>query len=177
MLATDIEKFNLAISLAQSGQREEARVIIVQLLRTDPNEPNLLLWLAFTSGKIEQARLALSKVRVIDPTNPSLPSAESWLAEQEAQQKANLNSTTLPTIPTAIKSNQPESFRVSDRNANYQAETADEIYQLPTLHPQQPPQEVAYQQESSGYLSKIAEGWQSLKQALHMTRHKPNSQQ
>jgi hypothetical protein len=176
MLTTDIERFNQAISLAQSGQREEARVIIVQLLRTDPNDPNLLLWLAFTSGKIEQARLALSKVRVIDPTNPSLPNAENWLMEQEAQQKANFNSA-IPTITKPNPSGALPSFRVSERSANYQAENADDSYQLATLNPDVQQQEVEYKQESPGYLNRIAEGWQSLKQALNIARHKTDSQQ
>ncbi|MEI6045666.1 MAG: hypothetical protein WCS37_15070 [Chloroflexota bacterium] len=183
MLTADTERFNQAILFAQSGQREKARAIIVQLLRSEPNDPNLLLWLAFTSNKLEQARLALSKVRVIDPANPSLPDAESWLLQQEAQTQ-NIFSSTLPIIPTP---NPTASFRVSSRNSDYQAQDSSEDYWQQTLlgtHPSldanraysSPIKEEAnYPQGSTGYVGRIAQGWQLLKQAWKVSKHKHDS--
>ena len=84
MLPLDLEKFNQAVELANSGQKEEARRRLVELMRVYPDDANILLWFAFTTPNRVQSQLALSKVRVLDPRNPSLPGAESWLAAQQA---------------------------------------------------------------------------------------------
>jgi hypothetical protein len=82
MLPHDLEKFNQAVELANSSQREKARRLLIELMRIYPEDANVLLWFAFTTPNRVQAQLALSKVRVIDPHNPSLVGAESWLATQ-----------------------------------------------------------------------------------------------
>jgi hypothetical protein len=82
MLPVDLEKFNTAVELANAGHKKEARSRLAELLRAYPNDANVLLWFAFTSTNPVQSRLALNKVRVLDPDNPSLPGAESWLNQQ-----------------------------------------------------------------------------------------------
>lgn len=90
MLPHDLEKFNQAVELANSSQREKARQLLIELMRIYPEDANVLLWFAFTTTNRRQAQLALSKVRVIDPHNPSLVGAESWLATQPAANDSGL---------------------------------------------------------------------------------------
>src|SRR5205085_1640052 len=80
---TDKQKFDQAVALAQTGRNQEAYTILGQLAPSNPDDSNILLWMAFTSSDPAKARLMLGKVAMLDPENPALPSARSWLATQE----------------------------------------------------------------------------------------------
>ncbi|HEX2912878.1 MAG TPA: hypothetical protein VH186_18880 [Chloroflexia bacterium] len=86
MIPAELQGFNQAISLAQAGRKEEAHLILMQLAQTNPDDYNLLLWLAFTSSDLSLARIWIDRVAQQEPANPSLASARSWLIEQETRQ-------------------------------------------------------------------------------------------
>ncbi len=86
MNPTDLQMFNSAVVLAQSGNTAAAHASLLTLNQRYPDESNVLLWLAFTSSNLKEARAALEKVARNDAANPALPSAQSWLAGQEATQ-------------------------------------------------------------------------------------------
>ncbi len=86
MTPADLQKFTQAISQAQAGKKAEAHSIFIQLASLYPDEPKLLLWLAFTASDLEIARTSLDKLARLAPSDPALPGARGWLAAEEAKQ-------------------------------------------------------------------------------------------
>lgn len=111
MNSYDLDQFQQAIKLAQSGQKNLAYTRIKILLQANPAEVNLWLWLIFTTPDLAEAEQALDRVRLLDPHNPGLISASNWLHSEI--QKLNQSkkvfeempppqwSTSQPTIVTA----------------------------------------------------------------------------
>lgn len=93
MIALDLQQFNQAVTSEQEGQKAEAFAILDKLSQLCPNEPNLLLWLAFTTDNFTVASRAVQKVAVLDPTNVSLPAARKWLQQLEATSNQNNHKT------------------------------------------------------------------------------------
>lgn len=118
MLPADLEKFNQAIFLAQQEQKEAARALIIELLRRYPHEANLLLWFAFTTPSPTQARLALSKARVLEPDNPTLDQASAWLEQQGA-----IRPPTTPVVQPALPAS--VAFRPNPRPAEPEIDLSD----------------------------------------------------
>lgn len=83
MTPTDKQKFDQAVALAQAGRNQEAYNILGQLAPSNPDDSNIMLWMAFTASDPAKARLMLGKVAMLDPDNPALPGARNWLAAQE----------------------------------------------------------------------------------------------
>lgn len=86
MRQTNLQRLNEAIALAQTGRKDEAHHILADLASANPDDANLLLWLAFTSHDLAKAGFLLERVSQLDPANPSLPGARNWLAEEEPKQ-------------------------------------------------------------------------------------------
>jgi hypothetical protein len=82
MQPQDLDKFNQAVSLAQSGQKAVAHAQLGELARLYPNDPNVWLWLAFTSSDGAVAWAALERVAQLDPANASLAGARQWAQHQ-----------------------------------------------------------------------------------------------
>lgn len=85
MVANDLQYFQQAVEMARAGRKVEAHTILVQLAQFNPDDSNLLLWLAFTSSDLAQSRAFLERLMVLDPSNPSLSSAMDWLKSEEAK--------------------------------------------------------------------------------------------
>lgn len=81
----DALTFVAAIAFAQAGEIQEAHQRLTALLKVNNNhrEPNLLLWFAYTSPKLEQRKVAIEMVALLDPDNPNLSDAREWLKQQE----------------------------------------------------------------------------------------------
>lgn len=86
MRPDDLTEFNQAVAQAQSGQKSQAHARLLSLAERYPNDTNLLLWLAFTTGDLSQARAFINKIGQLEPNNASLGSARDWLAGEEAKQ-------------------------------------------------------------------------------------------
>jgi hypothetical protein len=78
----DILLFNRAVEIAQKGDKPTAHFMLQQLEKRYPNDPNLLLWLAYTAENGEISRTYLNRIEQLDPFNPSLANARAWLAQQ-----------------------------------------------------------------------------------------------
>lgn len=98
MTNQDLQAMNQAIALAQTGLKDDAHAALSQLLQKYPTEPNLLLWLAFTSNNQAQAESFLKRAEQADPQNPTLANARSWVADQFANRTASP-----PTTPVATE--------------------------------------------------------------------------
>ena len=55
------------MALARSGDRAEARRRVLGLVRQYPDDVVALLWLAYTSDKVEEVEAVLSRVLLLDP--------------------------------------------------------------------------------------------------------------
>ena len=86
MTTYDMATFNEAVALANRGDKQQAHYQLRQLLTANPNDPNLLLWLAFTSPDLDQAGDFLDTASAIDGNSPSLAQAKNWLAQERAKQ-------------------------------------------------------------------------------------------
>lgn len=86
MNALDTQSFNEALTLANTGNKNEAHIRLRVLLITNPSSANLLLWLAFTSPDLAEAENYLRQAETIEPTNPSIAGAKNWLASEKAKQ-------------------------------------------------------------------------------------------
>ncbi|MEI7554339.1 hypothetical protein [Candidatus Chlorohelix sp.] len=79
MSPQDLEQFNDAISLAQVGRKTEAFSLLTTLLERNPNDANIMLWMAFTSTNFTLSQSMLDRVAQVEPSNPNLAGARSWL--------------------------------------------------------------------------------------------------
>ncbi len=191
MLSAELERFNQAISLAQSGSKQAARSIIVELLRSYPQDPNLLLWFAFTTADLTQAQLALVKVRVLDPANPALPEAETWLSQQQTERATAAWFKT--ATPTSQITTPPNQFNATPMLQTAGAAANFTNFQTSGARTQSPVNSttstdantgagyyrtagpgVRYQTTAPSYFDKIVLGWQFLKQAVGMAKTNPD---
>lgn len=190
MQSADLESFNQAVVLANAGRKQEARTILAQLLGNYPNDPNVLLWFAFTTEDLNQSRQAIQKVRFFDPNHPTLPGAESWLAQQEALPKAQAasvsvdfllasstvaNSTEKASRPYEKKLDSSDSYTYNNSSYSQQSSQNHSYSQATQQSSQQAPQPTAfyYQQERPDFFGRLALGWQFLKQALILAKENP----
>ncbi|NWJ46102.1 MAG: hypothetical protein HXX08_09510 [Chloroflexi bacterium] len=88
MSPQDLEQFNDAISLAQVGHKTEAFSLLTTLLERNPNDANIMLWMAFTSTSVTLAQSMLDRVAQVEPSNSNLAGARSWLHSLEAATNA-----------------------------------------------------------------------------------------
>ncbi|NWJ98389.1 MAG: efflux RND transporter permease subunit [Chloroflexi bacterium] len=109
MQSSDLESFKQAVAQAQAGHKVEANALLTRLRTIYPNEPNLLLWLAFTSFDLTEAKELLIRVGQLDPNNPQLQGAREWLIQQERTTKAT---TTYGSAPGMTDPRQPSSLEV-----------------------------------------------------------------
>src|SRR4051794_7706580 len=85
------QDFHQAVNLAQAGEKSAAYLILTALCEQHPATADLLLWLAFTTPNLHEARQAIRQVGELEPANSMLENARRWLNQAEA---ARPNSTT-----------------------------------------------------------------------------------
>jgi hypothetical protein len=84
MQPDELVNYNQAVSLARAGSTAEAHTLLDPLCRAHFDDPNVVLWWAFTSSSLEEASYGINRVKELDPTNAALPGAYDWLAQQQA---------------------------------------------------------------------------------------------
>lgn len=100
MNQTDLTIFKQAVTQAQTGQKQAAYAQLKPLEGANPTEPNLMLWLAFTAPDLAQAEAYLNRVITLDPHNPALATARTWLAAEKARQPVATSSIHLEAATT-----------------------------------------------------------------------------
>ncbi len=90
MNSTDMVLFNQAVSTAQNGNKDFAYQQFSALVQVNNNhtEPDLLIWLAYTTPNTAEAYRALDEVSKINPNYPGLNEARSSLSNRLMQQQA-----------------------------------------------------------------------------------------
>jgi hypothetical protein len=86
-----LQSFNEAVALAQDGRKAAAYQGLARLANSNPNDENILLWLAFTTPDLKESERAITQIKLLNPANPNLGSAAAWLERERATNK-------LPTI-------------------------------------------------------------------------------
>jgi hypothetical protein len=93
-----VRDLNHAVTLFQAGKKPEAYSELTLLQLINPQDPTLLMWLAYASPHKTEALIALENLQRIDPNNPNLPAAFKWLKVE----------TQLAPAPRHTPINQPE---------------------------------------------------------------------
>ncbi|NWJ46052.1 MAG: hypothetical protein HXX08_09260 [Chloroflexi bacterium] len=95
----DEQIFNHAIAIAKHGFKAEAHSILLKLAQANPNDINLLLWLAYTADDFATSKNYIESAVRLEPENPLISLAELWLTDA---QKNELNRTAIPDEAKAI---------------------------------------------------------------------------
>lgn len=103
MNPNDLVILNGATELAQRGEKVLAYALLKPLLKTNPNDVNLLLWIAFTAPDLSESEFAIIKAGMVDAIHPGLASARNWLASAFAAQKAQLGQSAAPTLTAPVE--------------------------------------------------------------------------
>ncbi|HVU66726.1 MAG TPA: LITAF-like zinc ribbon domain-containing protein [Ktedonobacteraceae bacterium] len=88
MNSEDMAIFQQAIELARSGQKETAYARFSELRqRGNPENPDLLLWIAYTTPYQVEEQQILDRVGALAPYHPGLPAArQSYAQRYQVQQ-------------------------------------------------------------------------------------------
>jgi hypothetical protein len=132
----DLQRFNQAVGLAQAGQKVQAQSILRELNLSNPEDANLLLWMAFTSDNLADARNLLGNVARINPANPSLASAQSWLAAEEAKQQSALFSSSYLTAQPDFNSRPAAQMNYTQPAPTYSAQPQQNYQATPSGYDQ-----------------------------------------
>jgi hypothetical protein len=84
-----------AVNLARAGQIKVAYTRLAGLARRCPGEAEVLIWLAYTTPDLLEAKKAICQATALDVYNPNLTLARSWL-ETELEQHSQT-----PVVPAA----------------------------------------------------------------------------
>lgn len=71
-------RLHQAVSLTNSGKRQDAAPICRELLAIHPSDISVLLWLAYTSPNQIEAEEAIAKAYDLEPQNPDVLQAVNW---------------------------------------------------------------------------------------------------
>ena len=82
MKPEDLTNFKKAVSLAGQGDKRSAYERLKSLQVNNPLDSNLLLWLTFTAPNLVEIKQNFDRLKLIDPSNPNLPSAWEWVQAQ-----------------------------------------------------------------------------------------------
>jgi hypothetical protein len=171
MRPEDLQCFNQAVAMAQTGQKTAAYQLLLKLNQTYPDNANLLLWLAFTSASLAEARTLINKAAWLEPNNIAIPGAKDWLMQAESQNQTAVTSQI--TTPNRVNTN------TFSTNATF---TPDRRITTPTRPPKlgyqyqsrTQQQRIAYRAEQPDFSERFKLGWQFMKQVVKMAREDSN---
>jgi predicted TPR repeat methyltransferase len=75
--------FETAIALAKTGDKAAARILLQQIVASEPHNAQAWGWLAFCAETVAEKRQALERVLEIDPDNQAVRRALEKLPEEE----------------------------------------------------------------------------------------------
>jgi hypothetical protein len=116
MTPEDMQRFQQAVAVAQTGQRPQAHAILDNLHRIYPQNADVLLWYAFTTDNPEVARYAVERAEFLAPGNPSVLQARAWLNTWIATPHGNLGYSYHQTVNTNNYSHSQQNYGFSDLN-------------------------------------------------------------
>lgn len=86
MTDESLQAFNQAVALANTGQKEQAQLLLARLAADNPTSSQVWLWYAFTQSDLAKAEWALNRVQQLEPANPDLRHAYNWVASEKLKQ-------------------------------------------------------------------------------------------
>lgn len=126
-----------AIEMAQNGNKKEAYTELIKLSKVAGGKnPNLLLWIAFTTPDLDEAEAALNMVESLDPANPNLTGAREWYKTALKQREEIKKSPNLPGNSSSQSNpSQPLPFPTFSSPAASSAPTPEKIPANPYSSP------------------------------------------
>ena len=76
----------MAVSLARSGRKADAYMQLKMLQHNYPQDVKLLLWIAFTTPSLEEARQAVLLAGQLDANSAQVQQARDWLNAELSRQ-------------------------------------------------------------------------------------------
>lgn len=138
------------IALTQAGDRSGARRLALSLVQQNPEDTVALLWLAYTSDKVEEVEAVLNRVLAIEPNNQKALEWQNLLHQKEARgplapvppaPPPSLRPTYQPPLPPSLSSGPTDSYYIQPQTN--QRNTTNLSKSAPTsgqpLQPYQPP--------------------------------------
>jgi hypothetical protein len=111
-----LEKLQSAIKLVKSGDKQSARQLLLEILKSDPHNEKAWLWLSACVDTIEQRKYCLEKVLAINPNNVevhnalhSLQNRQQAIAVNEKTSSEALSSSDYKSLPSARQNMVPSS--------------------------------------------------------------------
>jgi hypothetical protein len=140
------QEFGEAVSMAQSGQKEEAYERLLALSKaTGAKDPYLLLWIAFTTPDLAEAETCIQMAETKIPNDPAILNAYNWLrAEKVERAKPKVSSVISPAYAQQVAASNPpiQQATVPPPPQSVQPDQPVFYYVPPTAAPE-PPVQVA----------------------------------
>lgn len=136
MNQSDLSLFQQAVGLAQAGQKQAAYAQLRSLVQNNSSEPNLWLWMAFTAPSLAEAEQSLTYLQRLDPYNPHLAGALSWLqAEKQKYQVAKPQVVAVASPVSATVAPQPATLPENPQVQRWRTTASDSsgLVEKPTI--------------------------------------------
>lgn len=97
------------IALAEAGNRSGARRLVLEIIQQNPDDVVALLWLAYTSERVEEVEVVLNRVLSLDPGNEKALEWQTLVRQKQERMRAGQTGTLspLPPIPPAALPTRP----------------------------------------------------------------------
>ncbi|MEI6044147.1 MAG: hypothetical protein WCS37_07125 [Chloroflexota bacterium] len=116
------------ITLARSGNRAGAYSLVLELVKQQPDDILSLLWLAYTSDKVEEVEVVLHRVLSLDPHNQRALEWQTLIRQKQQRLRAGQTGPLPPTPPVTISS---KHLTVKPTLSNSSPEPESRSYPLP----------------------------------------------
>jgi hypothetical protein len=155
----------MAIALAKAGDKDAARVLLRQIVASEPDNERAWGWLSFCAETVAERRQALERVLEIDPDNQAVRRALEKLGDEKPAREKLLPTPPEPSPQEEPPSPEPSAEQVLVDAAEPQPEPEPRLLAAePTLAeevalPDQPPADEVFaepaQPERAGYLGRF----------------------
>lgn len=79
--------FNQAVYMANIGQKNQAYNTFSKIEAINPNDVEVLLWLAYTAPSLDISKEIIKRAKLVSPNNPMISQSENWFASQKPELK------------------------------------------------------------------------------------------
>lgn len=88
MSASSVSTWQRAKTALRNGRHAEARALLQQLVREEPNNALVWLWLASVTPSVKQAAAYVQRAEMLEPDHPQVHKARAWIEKRQRQAAA-----------------------------------------------------------------------------------------
>jgi Tfp pilus assembly protein PilN len=107
------------MALARSGNRADAYKQAMELVRQNPDDVLALLWLAYTSAKVEEVEAVLHRVLSLDPNNQKALEWQALILQKQQRMQTGQTGPLPPTVTLPTYLQPPTSNREPSPRAGH----------------------------------------------------------